>query len=790
MKVHLHTKFCFICLLTFLFHHCHHCHDDHHHDHDHNHGTEENHLHKHNDYQISEESYLQNNPTKVSLQNAESKQMYYIQKLFSYYGENGKLTFHGLEKLLTSLGLGEVKVVDLEHDNDGHDHVSHLDLLEAVERKHVHSHSHSHHTGRVKTVPNPKVKGSRCTRADSKNIRSTLKPATVEVAQRHHRHHHRHHHHRTSPHPSESTVNHKDGEQFPESSGPNVLHEKPQRRSRKSKKHKVVLKQPEGTFTPSPVESLTALSTSDHDNDLHVHEEKTTHQPRAKKDLGTSKLIHEEHLEAEPGHDECLNVSQLLQHYGLSTDLGISPEEFTYLCPALIYQIDSRACIKHHKLNTETADNEDSALSAWIWGLISVTIISLLSVLGVVLVPIINQVCFKFLLTFLVALAVGTLSGDALLHLMPHAQGGHDHSHDAHHHDHGQNHTQGEDETTEGLLTTYNALWKGLTALGGIYLLFIIEHCIGIFRDRRTRKGKKRWLKKKSLSGEAAVGRKLSDHKLNRRSEGEWLDLKTMGGADQLDVSGEKQDVTQVTDIDCNQETSSQTFRTPEENAILPHGHTKNLKAVYIQDPHDVDYIIPSGETAMSKKHRHSHSHHSHHSHGHCHSNKEMQDADIANIAWMVIMGDGMHNFSDGLAIGAAFSASITGGLSTSIAVFCHELPHELGDFAVLINAGMSVKQAIVYNVLSALLAYVGVVIGIAVGQYTHNLTQWIFAITAGMFLYVALVDMLPEMLHSPSDNQGQAWFGHFVLQNAGMLCGFTIMLLIAIFEDHIVINF
>lgn len=65
------------------------------------------------------------------------------------------------------------------------------------------------------------------------------------------------------------------------------------------------------------------------------------------------------------------------------------------------------------------------------------------------------------------------------------------------------------------------------------------------------------------------------------------------------------------------------------------------------------------------------------------------------------------------------------------------------GDFAVLLKAGMSVKQAIVYNLLSALMAYVGMLIGTAVGQYTHNVTSWIFAITAGMFLYVALVDMV-----------------------------------------------
>lgn len=60
------------------------------------------------------------------------------------------------------------------------------------------------------------------------------------------------------------------------------------------------------------------------------------------------------------------------------------------------------------------------AVWIWMWGFVSITIISLLSLLGVVLVPILNQSCFKFLLTFLVALAVGTLSGDALLHLLPH----------------------------------------------------------------------------------------------------------------------------------------------------------------------------------------------------------------------------------------------------------------------------------------------------------------------------------------------------------------------------------
>ena len=113
--------------------------------------------------------------------------------------------------------------------------------------------------------------------------------------------------------------------------------------------------------------------------------------------------------------------------------------------------------------------------------------------------------------------------------------------------------------------------------------------------------------------------------------------------------------------------------------------------------------------------------------------------------AYMVIFGDGIHNLADGLAIGAAFSESYTSGLSTSIAVLCHELPHEVGDFAMLLKAGMSVKQAVCYNILSSFLAFIGMILGRFLGDLNF-LTPWIFMATAGVFLYVALVDMIPEL--------------------------------------------
>ena len=85
-------------------------------------------------------------------------------------------------------------------------------------------------------------------------------------------------------------------------------------------------------------------------------------------------------------------------------------------------------------------------------------------------------------------------------------------------------------------------------------------------------------------------------------------------------------------------------------------------------------------------------------------------------------------------------------GLSTSVAVLCHELPHEIGDFAMLIKAGMTIKQAIFYNVLSSILAMVGMVFGLLVAASLPQVTPWLFSATAGIFLYVALVDMMPEL--------------------------------------------
>ncbi|NXV25239.1 S39AA protein, partial [Cepphus grylle] len=79
----------------------------------------------------------------------------------------------------------------------------------------------------------------------------------------------------------------------------------------------------------------------------------------------------------------------------------------------------------------------------------------------------------------------------------------------------------------------------------------------------------------------------------------------------------------------------------------------------------------------------------------------------------------------------------------TALAVLCHELPHELGDLAVLLRAGTAPRAILLLNLLSALLSGLGAAAGAAVGQSAAHLTPWILTVTAGLFLYVALADMV-----------------------------------------------
>ncbi|MBI5227056.1 ZIP family metal transporter [Candidatus Micrarchaeota archaeon] len=120
-------------------------------------------------------------------------------------------------------------------------------------------------------------------------------------------------------------------------------------------------------------------------------------------------------------------------------------------------------------------------------------------------------------------------------------------------------------------------------------------------------------------------------------------------------------------------------------------------------------------------------------------------------IAYLITIGDGLHNFFDGVAIAAGFMSSNALGITTTLAVTVHEIPHEIGDFILLIHGGFSKKKALVYNLLSGLTAVLGAVLFFFAAEHIKNLEVYGLAFTAGSFLYIAGTDLLPE-LHKEED--------------------------------------
>ena len=203
----------------------------------------------------------------------------------------------------------------------------------------------------------------------------------------------------------------------------------------------------------------------------------------------------------------------------------------------------------------------------------------------------------------------------------------------------------------------------------------------------------------------------------------------------------------------------------------------------------------------------------------------------VKPLAWLIIFGDAIHNFADGLTLGAAIAQSLSLGISTMIALLFHEIPHELGvvmitffvythphihtithihmphtytgDFVILLSTGMRWYKALLFNLLSQLTAIVAFFVGVAISTNSEEANGWILAIAAGVFLYVSLVDLvrslprpsilvptiyvyyqLPGLVHTK--DKGCSRWGQFVMSNVGFLVAFAALLLLAVYEEEL----
>ncbi|XP_033728816.1 zinc transporter ZIP4-like [Pecten maximus] len=381
----------------------------------------------------------------------------------------------------------------------------------------------------------------------------------------------------------------------------------------------------------------------------------------------------------------CLRKEDMRSMFRLREDITMTA--FLDMCPVILQQLASGPCVNESGVQQHTTPIEKYGLST-----LCVFIISLCSLAGALFVKCAHSINRMYVMSGLLALSVGCLLGDAIIHLLPHvlAQG--------HHSGHDGSHGDGDN------------LYKVCGALVSVYCFFLLEL--------------------------------FFKHSHNHKNDAE-MDIEI--SRDTRDTQSCTSATSAVSDIQLIDLTKNN-LRTPK---------TENKNRLWQKVSTNSAEAQPEEEPKQRKS---------------------------GSLKWMVLIGEMVHNFADGMAIGASFAESLTEGLSTSLAVFCHELPHELGDFAVLLSTGMSVKKALFLNFVSSLTAFIGLYIGVSIGS-NEEARLWILSFGAGMFMYVALSTLMPELV---SYFNCYTNIKMFFSLNIGLLLGFILMLLLAVFEDDI----
>lgn len=140
------------------------------------------------------------------------------------------------------------------------------------------------------------------------------------------------------------------------------------------------------------------------------------------------------------------------------------------------------------------------------------------------------------------------------------------------------------------------------------------------------------------------------------------------------------------------------------------------------------------------------------------------------------LIGDSFHNLIDGAIIAGSFMISIPVGIATTVAVILHEIPQEMGDFSILIHAGYTKAKALFFNLISAVISVLGAVATLMIGESVEHVTTFLIPFTIGGFIYIAAVDLIPEI-------RREEHTGRSLLQLLYFLLGIGIMALLLFAE-------
>lgn len=158
------------------------------------------------------------------------------------------------------------------------------------------------------------------------------------------------------------------------------------------------------------------------------------------------------------------------------------------------------------------------------------------------------------------------------------------------------------------------------------------------------------------------------------------------------------------------------------------------------------------------------------------HHGEDKEENHIHPVGKLVLFSDAIHNFMDGMIIAASFLVSIPIGLATTLAVILHEIPQEVGDFAVLLHSGYTKKRALWLNFSSAVTSVLGAIVLLAIGQAAQVAAFWFVPIAAGGFIYIAVADLIPELQKTKETKNS-------ILQIAAVVAGVLAMIMLTYLE-------
>lgn len=426
---------------------------------------------------------------------------------------------------------------------------------------------------------------------------------------------------------------------------------------------------------------------------------------------------HDHHHNCDHSHDHHHHHHSHEQHHH-HHDLGRKklPEE-------LAEEDDLRLeYVSHHDHDHDHHHGGDSELSGvglWIHAMGCSLLVSLASLICLILLPLIffQGKPSKAFVDSLAVFGAGAMLGDAFLHQLPHAfGGGHSHSHDNHVDDHSHSHSDS-DSHSHSHAHSIEDLSVGLSILFGIVVFLLVEKIVRYVEERS--RGVNSW------------GHGHHHHHHHKKNESSH------------DVNNDDKN-TSETSSDKSLKTETQIRK---RNISSSNGD--KIDSVTENEPKSDTNSVTGTE--------------------------DVQSSSLV-FGYLNLFSDGVHNFTDGMALGSAFLLyGSVGGWSRTLFLLAHELPQEIGDFGILVRSGFGVFKALFFNFLSALVALAGTALALLWGQDPGQ-SSLIEGFTAGGFIYIA-VGVMAEM------NNGSSSLKTSVIQLTSLVMGMSVALFISLIE-------